>query len=329
MPTDQPKPEIKPEDSLLGRFHYLSTVSGGGYVGSWLSSWRMRNDFPTVIRNLTGRPGGADVEPPEISWLRAYSNYLTPRLGITSADAWAAVAIILRNLALNWLIIIPVVCLALLGLKFATAASVRAAESRNYTGLIILLAAVSVILLIAAQAFTTRHRPTRRAANGNVYEPTFLRCDLIWSVVSAFSITIFFTSRYFSRQFLEQVSSTATLLGLSSTVAWRETDYLVLTAAVGLLIYAVGWIFGFRFRGGWRDFICWTVSGLVYGALIGLGAYLFNLFGSYPSPTDTLTRHLPLLLAVIFGVPWVLMAQLVAEIIFGSSGKRVGDFGGS
>src|SRR5260370_28842846 len=24
---------------LLDRFHYLSTVSGGGYIGSWLSAW--------------------------------------------------------------------------------------------------------------------------------------------------------------------------------------------------------------------------------------------------------------------------------------------------
>src|SRR4051812_28366720 len=26
--------------NLLGQFHYLSTVSGGGYIGSWLSAWR-------------------------------------------------------------------------------------------------------------------------------------------------------------------------------------------------------------------------------------------------------------------------------------------------
>jgi predicted acylesterase/phospholipase RssA len=25
---------------LLGRFDYLSTVSGGGYIGSWLTAWR-------------------------------------------------------------------------------------------------------------------------------------------------------------------------------------------------------------------------------------------------------------------------------------------------
>ena len=27
---------------LLGAFDYLSTVSGGGYLGSWLSSWIAR-----------------------------------------------------------------------------------------------------------------------------------------------------------------------------------------------------------------------------------------------------------------------------------------------
>ena len=56
----------------------------------------------------------ADIEPPEISWLRAYSNYLTPRLGISSADGWAAVAIFVRNLILNWLVIIPSSALVLL-----------------------------------------------------------------------------------------------------------------------------------------------------------------------------------------------------------------------
>ena len=29
---------------LLGKFDYLSTVSGGGYIGSWLSSWYLRQN---------------------------------------------------------------------------------------------------------------------------------------------------------------------------------------------------------------------------------------------------------------------------------------------
>src|SRR5207248_9252283 len=28
---------------ILDKFHYLSTVSGGGYIGSWLSSWVRRH----------------------------------------------------------------------------------------------------------------------------------------------------------------------------------------------------------------------------------------------------------------------------------------------
>jgi hypothetical protein len=35
---------------LLEKFHYLSTVSGGGYIGSWLSAW-IKND-PNGIRGV-------------------------------------------------------------------------------------------------------------------------------------------------------------------------------------------------------------------------------------------------------------------------------------
>src|ERR1700750_3160958 len=35
---------------LLDRFHYLSTVSGGGYIGSWLSAW-IKND-PNRIKGV-------------------------------------------------------------------------------------------------------------------------------------------------------------------------------------------------------------------------------------------------------------------------------------
>jgi hypothetical protein len=53
----------------------------------------------------------------EIAWLRSYSNYLTPRTGLLSADTWAAIALYVRNLMLNWLVILPALCLFLLGVK--------------------------------------------------------------------------------------------------------------------------------------------------------------------------------------------------------------------
>src|SRR5712691_8420668 len=68
---------------LLGKFHYLSTVSGGGYIGAWLSGWINRVDggLTSVMAQL-GQPrdnSRPNPEPVEIQNLRSYSNYLSPR----------------------------------------------------------------------------------------------------------------------------------------------------------------------------------------------------------------------------------------------------------
>src|SRR4051812_24361604 len=44
-------PVNRAERSLLAKFHFLSSVSGGGYIGSWLSAWCARADFDVVWRN--------------------------------------------------------------------------------------------------------------------------------------------------------------------------------------------------------------------------------------------------------------------------------------
>src|SRR6202008_194843 len=125
---DGEKPCASARASLLGQFKYLSTVSGGGYIGSWLSAWVARAGYDSVWPKLTGRRDHPDQEPGETSWLRAYSNYLTPRLGLFSADTWTAVALYMRNLILNWLVILPALALSLLVFKAFTVASFWATE---------------------------------------------------------------------------------------------------------------------------------------------------------------------------------------------------------
>ena len=99
----------------LSRFHYLSTVSGGGYIGSWLSSWiaRRKGDLKGVERELAG--GGAG-EAAEIQFLRTYSNYLTPRKGLLTVDTWTALATYLRNLGLNTIMYVSVVATCIIAL---------------------------------------------------------------------------------------------------------------------------------------------------------------------------------------------------------------------
>ena len=43
---------------LLEQFHCLSTVSGDGYIGSWLSGWMHRKGLQAVVRELMKTPCG-------------------------------------------------------------------------------------------------------------------------------------------------------------------------------------------------------------------------------------------------------------------------------
>jgi hypothetical protein len=97
---------------VLKHFDYLSSVSGGGYIAGWLKAWMHREPLPQVVEQLArpARMAGfrpLAPEPRPIDHLREYSNYLTPRLGFFSADTWSAAAMIVRNLLLNWLVLVP------------------------------------------------------------------------------------------------------------------------------------------------------------------------------------------------------------------------------
>lgn len=94
---------------ILAQFDYLSTVSGGGYIGSWLSAWTTRaGEIGKIVPHLVSdAPPPPNGEPDPVQHLRDYNNYLTPKLGGLSADTWTVVATVVRNIALNWLVLIP------------------------------------------------------------------------------------------------------------------------------------------------------------------------------------------------------------------------------
>ena len=97
---------------LLTRFHYLSTVSGGGYTGAWLTTLLQHRGAAEVQRMLKNAAEGQ--EPVELRQLRASSNFLTPQPGLFSADTWSAVMLYIRNLLLTWLGLLPVMLLGVL-----------------------------------------------------------------------------------------------------------------------------------------------------------------------------------------------------------------------
>jgi len=101
--------------NILGKFDYLSTVSGGGYIGSWLTAWIQRaggyDKVGPMLKRNAPKPVPPDPDP--IQHLRDYNNYLTPKLGFFSGDTWTVAATIIRNMTLNWLVLVPLLMGAL------------------------------------------------------------------------------------------------------------------------------------------------------------------------------------------------------------------------
>ncbi len=116
------------ELKLLRTIDYLSTVSGGGYIGSWLTAWIRREGSIRKVEHALS-PGPSDhagdrqpascrtpggEEPAPIKFLRSFSNYITPKTGIFSADTWSVASTYTRNLTLNLTILITgFICLLL------------------------------------------------------------------------------------------------------------------------------------------------------------------------------------------------------------------------
>ncbi|WDF62282.1 patatin-like phospholipase family protein [Flavobacterium sp. KACC 22763] len=90
--------------NALHKFDYISTVSGGGYIGTWFNSWIKRSgSFSKINDRLSpdksGDPLADEVRP--IRWLRMFSNYLSPNVGIMSPDAWTSGMTWVRNTMIN------------------------------------------------------------------------------------------------------------------------------------------------------------------------------------------------------------------------------------
>lgn len=111
---------------LLQRVDYLSTVSGGGYIGGWLSAWIARAGrteggtvnsgvgMDTVVKRLyEDKPASRLSAADPLEHLRRFSNYLTPKTGFFSADLWTGVATHVRNTLLNQTVLVPALLLIL------------------------------------------------------------------------------------------------------------------------------------------------------------------------------------------------------------------------
>jgi hypothetical protein len=265
--------------SLLKQFDYLSTVSGGGYIGSWLTAWIHRHPggVTGVAEELRRQPSTVqDPEPKPVNWLRRYSNYLTPRLGLMSVDTWTLLGTYLRNLTLNWLVLVPILATVLMAprllisiLHWPAADPYPAARAMLIAGLLFGLATLTYLHLF---------RPSL----------DILRADLVWKR--------FERQQWFLIGGLTPVLAAA--LNLTTAYAWYRNagghlDQLTLFGLdsrgtfvlSGAAMHGLGWLTAALLLRRWRALSIWLLAEFLVilwsGALGGL--LLWSVVAETPS----------------------------------------------
>jgi len=265
--------------SLLKRFDYLSTVSGGGYIGSWLTAWihRHPDGVAGVAEELRRPPSDLqDPEPEPLKWLRRYSNYLTPRLGLMSVDSWTLFGAYLRNLTLNWLILVPLLATVLLAPRLLVSVLHWEVTEPRPSAQAMLMAG----LLVGLIALTHLH----------MYRPSLahLRKDRLWAQ--------FERQQWFLIGGLIPLVLSALLL--TTAYAWyrngggllQELTLFALDSCGtfvlgGAVMHGIGWLISAFLLQRWRELDLWLgVEFLVIlwsGSLGGL--FLWSVLAETPS----------------------------------------------
>jgi hypothetical protein len=273
---------------LLDKFDYLSTVSGGGFIGAWLKTWMARVGTPRVCNELaaTGAEQPLKPEPRPIDRLREFSNYLTPRKGLLSGDTWAAIAMVLRNLILNWSVVVPVLMVAV-GLPQLY---LLALESRQPAPLAAPILGVALALGLVASFDVHRFRHPLRPP-GTPPRTVFIRAVVPLALAAV-----------------------VLSLGLSwlDPNAIAAADLFVFVFLWCILVPLIGWslrepFWRLRYNDRWpvRELFAMVVSGLIAALLMvwaAQNAYRFLL-------------QRPVLYA-IWGVPLLLGIYLVSRSVF-------------
>jgi hypothetical protein len=322
---------------LLEQFHYLSTVSGGGYIASWLTAWRCRSGaaLGDVIGRLRSR-GPIDVTEPEpLQRLRFNQNFLTPKVGIGSADTWTALAMWVRNLLLNWVVFLPLLCALLLIPRVIEGFMIwaRSQHDHAHSSLASLLHlywphpetaaladlgwwcwtdSVAALLVFGGLGASSMHRPA--GGRTGMTQSWFLLIVLLPMMAGTILLT----------------ADVVSWIGHDNVlVRWVFLTGVIFVVARGfasLFMHARQPVQGAEAAASepnWiavalLEFVGWAIAGACTGLLIGLGVSIIEMADSagdywadWADPQPDIFRHV-----TIVGPPWVLLSFLIGDAVF-------------
>ncbi|MGA2223600.1 MAG: patatin-like phospholipase family protein [Syntrophobacteraceae bacterium] len=343
------------KDRLLRHVDYLSTVSGGGYIGSWLSSWayhRSRSKTPganhiaQVEAKLNREPKNvmAKPDPDQVRFLRQYSNYLTPRLGTLSGDTLAFAGTYIRNLLLNQIILFTF-AFALLGIPWICGLLLKLLKPgpgiRTIPALATMVPSLLLLLWILwriTKNSNGNHADPPRTVIWQIAVPEFLFCALliisVWHYVNPHHVNPESSVTKWGYDWCVQMESFlitkfSDVCPAFITKLFPDVYPALLVVAVTAVVYTIFWFF-VALISAWsaprmpgdektrRSRILWVPVPWAFPAGLVAGAFL--LLGSKVvadfTPWDVLT----------FGIPMgVLLVLLVGCIHLGLIGRSYYD----
>lgn len=292
-------------EKKLASFDYLSTVSGGGYIGSWLSAWIQREGLGPV-QDALGGPQSKVVngvptanEPKQVAWLRRYSNYLAPRVGLFSLDSLTLVATWLRNFSLNLVVLMGAISLLFFIPYGVLELLLRYVPNPRAFGF---AAAWLGFVLFALIGYNLWHQglPVQRRRNWLISTP-----GVVWSVVlpgvlaaSCAPVWLFQSNRHPTIDGLFGALYVGGLL-LALLLAWLIRDAIVLRGFPAVLA---------------RKLCVYMVAGSV-GVVTGFAA-LAGLLMAWKELGDASAATHRNLATIAFGPPAVLAALGLATSVF-------------
>src|ERR1043165_2040255 len=282
---------------ILEKFDYLSTVSGGGYIGSWLSSWSRRHK--DGIKGVQGDLGRADTgrlaggmrqkpdakiepEPQPLQHLRAYSNYLSPKLGFLSADSWTLGALYIRNLLLNLLVLVPVLA-GVLALPRFYEWLLRSNLDLNLNT----LGAITAVALAVGFGYLGLARPVKHGRESSSWKFN-TNAWFVWGCIAPLAVAGFCISVFWAK-------NAGAILGGTYALAANAEWWAIVCALIMTLVPCIVYYYRFsRASFAERRQSAQRASGtfkkVAYeglGAIVGLGTSLglFWLLGKKVFPT--------------------------------------------
>ena len=150
------------KDGMLHKLNFLSTVSGGGYIGSWFMAWARRHPqgYPGVVDEISKCGStGVDTEVRPLRHLREYTSFLAPQLGGLTVDTWTLLATVMRNLFLNNCMLLPgaaaVMCVPIL-VGCLMAGLPRCLPNQYWISGLVISLSVALLLLTLVQSVSKK-----------------------------------------------------------------------------------------------------------------------------------------------------------------------------